>query len=105
MTQETKKHPHDAVIRAWLDGKTIQVWVPRTEVWADVIRRYDEGTPAFLRSETWRTKPEDPDVWITLLAYDGDRNVMNLVDPDLVARADSVKMKLSEFKKIAKIED
>lgn len=99
MTQEIKKHPHDAVIRAWLDGKTIQYQHPVAETWNDVTRRGDEGTPAFLKMETWRIKPEDPDVYVNMYGYNG------ATSPNEIGRGRRVKMKLSEFKKIAQIED
>jgi len=33
---EPPKHPHDAVIRAWLDGKTVQTRIRATDKWADL---------------------------------------------------------------------
>lgn len=107
MTQETKKHPHDAVIRAWLDGKTIQARLIGTM--ADVSEWYDcppvsehGGMPGFFGDCRYRIKPEDPDIFVDLCGYVFDQ------EPDFRTvqyRRNSVKMKLSEFKKIAQIED
>ncbi len=106
MTQETKKHPHDAVIRAWLDGKTVQY--KHGGEWLDMLTQPGDGgtMPAFLIHREHRIKPEDQDVFVFMSAYNGDPNYMNLVDPDRVAcNKDAVKMKLSKFKELAGIKD
>jgi len=54
------KHPHDEVIRAWLDGKDIQMklgaeWIPVNNVdWYAAM----SATPRFAKKETYRIKPE-----------------------------------------------
>lgn len=112
MTQETKKHPHDAVIRAWLDGKAVQVRANGGD-WVDIrdsVFDEEKSIPTFLRSLQYRIKPEDPDVYVSIAAY------TTLHGPDMAPVAwrngsnvggvlPRLQMKLSEYLKIAQILD
>ncbi len=63
------KHPNDEVIRAWLEGKTVQYrWKEGVE-WED-HNMSDYGTPNFLDQEdegTWRIKPEIKVLWAVFI--------------------------------------
>lgn len=56
--QVEKAYPYDEVVRAWLDGKTVQKLVDGW--WTDVprSRKSSEWVPAFSRYAHWRIKPE-----------------------------------------------
>ncbi len=59
------KHPNDEVIRAWLEGKTVQYQWQGGSDWED-HNMSDYGTPNILDQEdegTWRIKPELKIVW------------------------------------------
>lgn len=109
MTQETKKHPHDAVIRAWLDGKTVQVLAGDGK-WHSVTHLACESEMPYWNPRLqFRIKPEDPDVYVSIAAYTTydntqlaaiSRNSSNT--PGTLPR---LKMKLSEYLKIAQILD
>lgn len=92
--EEKAKHPHDEIIRAWLDGKTVQFkyggeWISLSAVMAG------KSLYAFHVSTEHRIKPEDPDVYVSFVAYDAPVGVNH------VGSVERVKMKLSEFNKIS----
>ena len=92
--EEKAKHPHDEVIRAWLDGKTVQL--KYNGEWFDlgaVTSR--KPVPYFDPHKEYRIKPEDPDVYVSFVAYDAPVGITH------IGVVERVKMKLSEFNKIS----
>lgn len=56
------KHPHDEIIRAWLDGEAAEIWeddkwfeLPRID---DVVSGSWSGIPAFFTDKRYRIKPK-----------------------------------------------
>jgi hypothetical protein len=66
--QETNKHVHADMIKAWADGAKIQVYIPRSDTWIDANPSWD---PKF----QYRVKPE-PVVKKAYMHYD---NIKRLV--------------------------
>ena len=53
----SNKHPHDAVIRAWLDGKTIQLWSTKEGKWKDISALKEGWNLYFSTDGQYRIKP------------------------------------------------
>lgn len=53
----SNKHPHDAVIRAWLDGKTIQLWSQVERKWKDISALEEGWNRYFSTDAQYRIKP------------------------------------------------
>ncbi len=71
------KHKNDEVIRAWLDGKTIQSRYKET-VWYDHFK--GDGRPNLTifderADDEWRIKPEPKKLWVV---YDNFCNIAHL---------------------------
>ena len=51
---------HDAVVRAWLDGKTVQIYNHSRNRWDDLSVCVDSpySMPGFSKAHTYRIKPE-----------------------------------------------
>ena len=65
------KHPHDEVIRAYLDGRTVQMVVDDEGTWADLppfTEHRDQYMPRFYSHTNYRIKPEPRWKWAGLLA-------------------------------------
>ncbi len=75
------KHKNDEVIRAWLDGKTVQYrYAGEDECWVS-FAHFAHGVtrnPDFLDENSlgeWRIKPEPNNLWVV---YDNHGNIAHL---------------------------
>lgn len=77
----TVKHPHDAVIRAYLDGKTVQVWNPylKPSGWVDTSLSKSQHLPCFEITHKWRVKPESVKVKYRLYLYRDGMKILHVV--------------------------
>lgn len=70
---ERKPHKYAEVIKAWADGKPIQVRFKNSTFWID--EEFDGGVPLFNDSDReWRVKPERVDTY-HLVEYMGEDDV------------------------------
>lgn len=73
MTIERKPHKYAEVIKAWADGKPIQVRFKNSTFWID--EEFDGGVPLFNYSDReWRVKPERVETYHTV-EYMGEGDV------------------------------
>ena len=71
--QERKPHKYAEAIKAWADGKPIQVRLKYSAWWID--EEFDGGVPLFNDSDReWRVKPEPVETY-HFVKYMGDGDV------------------------------
>ena len=70
---DRKPHPHQHVILAWAEGKTIQVLSHNKQGWVDCL---ENTAPLFSKHEEYRIKPEsNPPYSLYAQVYAGDAGV------------------------------
>lgn len=84
MNDEAVKHPADAAIRAWLDGKSIQWQNPGFKWWVDVapIGPKNISLPFFGVQTNYRIKPEPIILRYKVAIYYSGFHWMSVVKPD-----------------------
>jgi hypothetical protein len=93
----TPTYPHDAMVRAWLDGKDVQ-WLDVDGTWVnlsppDAVKKM----PLFSPSSKYRLKPVSVRVRIGVMANGHPHIAASLQQADLLERRDEFLRWLTEW--------
>jgi hypothetical protein len=84
----TGVYPHDAMVRAWLDGKTVQ-WLDVDDTWVDLAPPDAvKKMPLFYPTSKYRLKPITVRIRIGVMANGNPALAASLQQADLLERRD-----------------